>query len=100
CHLQDHHSFPTRRSSDLKLPYYPAAIGRFQTLLKDDPQFTGRDAVYFYLAESLIKIGRKPEALPYFERLVAEFEKSEYLEKARKDRKSTRLNSSHSQTSY
>lgn len=64
--------------------YYPAAIARFNTLLKDDPEFTGRDGVYFYLAESLVKINREAEALPYFEKLVREFEKSEYLDEARK----------------
>ena len=32
--------------------------------MKDDPEFTSRDGVYFYLAESLIKVKRKAEALP------------------------------------
>jgi len=40
--------------------------------------------VYFYLAESLYKTDKKPEALPYYERLVQEFEKSEYLQEAQK----------------
>ena len=30
-------------------------IDRFKALLKQDPSYTGRDAVYFYLGESLIK---------------------------------------------
>ena len=55
-----------------------------KALLKDDPEYTGRDAVYFYLGESLLKVERQAEALPYFEKLVAEFEQSEYLEDARK----------------
>jgi outer membrane protein assembly factor BamD len=64
--------------------YYPAAIDRFNILLKQDPDYTGRDAVYFYLGESLVKIKREAEALPYYEKLVNEFEKSEYLDDARK----------------
>jgi outer membrane protein assembly factor BamD len=64
--------------------WYPGAIERFKKLLGDDPEYTGRDAVYFYLGEALIKINRKAEALPYFDRLVKEFEKSEYLARARK----------------
>ena len=36
-----------------------------------------------FLGESLIKMGNSPEALPYFERLVSEFEQSEYLQEAR-----------------
>lgn len=64
--------------------WYPAAIDRFTALLKQDPEYTGRDAVYFYLGESLLKNNRQAEALPYFERLVTEFEQSEHLEDARK----------------
>jgi len=64
--------------------WYPGAIDRFKALLKDDPEYTSRDAVYFYLAESLISTKRPAEALPYFERLLEEFEQSELLEEARK----------------
>ena len=63
--------------------WYPGAIDRFKKLLADDPEYSGRDAVYFYLGESLIKVNMKAEALPYFDRLVKEFEKSEYLARAR-----------------
>lgn len=64
--------------------WYPGAIDRFKTVLKVDPEFTGRDAVYFFLGESLIKVKLNAEALPYFERLVTEFERSQYLDQARK----------------
>jgi outer membrane protein assembly factor BamD len=64
--------------------WYPGAIDRFKALLQRDAEYTHRDAVYYYLAESLIKIQRPAEALPYFERLLSEFEQSEFLEDARK----------------
>jgi outer membrane protein assembly factor BamD len=64
--------------------WYPGAIDRFKTLLARDPEFTYRDGAYFYLAESLVKMNQNAEALPYFERLVKEFEKSEYLEDAQR----------------
>ena len=64
--------------------WYPGAIARFKDLLKTDPGFTNRDAVYFYLAESLLKTENKAEALPYYERLVAEFESSTHLDDARR----------------
>ena len=38
----------------------------------------------FYLAESLYLTKRLPEALPYYERLLQEFEKSEFLAAAQK----------------
>jgi outer membrane protein assembly factor BamD len=62
----------------------PAAIDRFQAILKKDPEYTRRDSVYFYLAEALIRMKREAEALPYLDRLIAEFEYSEHLEEAKK----------------
>jgi len=61
---------------------YLGAIGRFKAILKEDPDYTNRDAVYYYLAESLLAVNMKAEALPYFEKLVQEFRQSEYLAKA------------------
>lgn len=66
------------------LKWYPGAIGRLDPLVKSDPEFTNRDEAYFYLGESLVKLNREAEALPYYERLVKEFEQSEYLERAQK----------------
>ena len=64
--------------------WYPGAIDRFKTVLADDPEYTGRDAVYFHLAESYVKVKQPALALPYYERLVQEFEQSEHLEETRK----------------
>jgi len=64
--------------------WYPGSIDRFSSLLKTDPEFSNRDSVYFYLAESYVKTKREPQALPYYERLVNEFEKSEHLQDAQK----------------
>ncbi len=63
--------------------WYVGAIERWMALLKQDPAYSGRDVVYFYLGESLIQLNRSAEALPYFERLVTEFEQSEHLKQAR-----------------
>jgi len=67
-----------------RLRYYPGAIDRFREVLTTDPAYTNRDAVYYHLAESLYQTKQKPEALPYYERLLREFEKSEYLEATQK----------------
>jgi outer membrane assembly lipoprotein YfiO len=64
--------------------WYPGAVDRFKVLLKDDPEYTGRDAVYYYLADSLVKLKFEAEALPYLEKLIAEFEQSEFLVEAQK----------------
>jgi outer membrane protein assembly factor BamD len=64
--------------------WYPGAVDRFKVLLERDPEFTRRDSVYFYLGESFLKVGRPAEALPYFDRLIKEFEQSEHLIEAQK----------------
>jgi outer membrane protein assembly factor BamD len=64
--------------------WYPGAIDRFKEVLKDDPGYPERDAVYYYLAESLLRTDKKAEALPYYDRLVKEFERSDYLADARR----------------
>ena len=66
-----------------RIKWYPGAIGRLEPLVKADPEYTRRDGVFYYLGESLLKIQRPAQALPYFERLVKEFEESEYLERAK-----------------
>ena len=63
--------------------WYPGAIERLKGLLDKDPQFTHRDAALFYLADSFEKVGRPAEALPLFDRLLKEFDQSEFLERAK-----------------
>jgi len=64
--------------------WYPGAIDRFKAVLKADPRYSRRDAVYYYLAEALTKVRLQAEAVPYLDRLLKEFEQSEYLERAKK----------------
>ena len=66
-----------------RIKWYPGVVGRLVPLLASDPEYTRRDGAYYFLGESLLKIQRPAEALPYYERLLKEFEQSEYLEKAR-----------------
>jgi outer membrane protein assembly factor BamD len=70
-----------------RIRLYAAAEDRYRYVLKNDPEYTRKDTVYFRLAETLEKYGipeKKQEALPYYERLVSEFEQSEHLEEARR----------------
>jgi outer membrane protein assembly factor BamD len=64
--------------------WYPGSIDRLATLLKNDPEYSNRDEVYFYLAESYVKVKRDAQALPYYEKLVSEFPKNEHLQDAQK----------------
>ena len=67
-----------------KLKWYPGAINRLKPLVDKDPEYSNRDGVYFYLAASLERVKRPAEALPYYERLIKEFEQSRYLEETKK----------------
>jgi outer membrane protein assembly factor BamD len=69
--------------SNFRIRVYAGAIARFEGLLAADPQFTRRDAVYYHLGESFARLGRRAEALQWFERLLTEFSESAYLDEAR-----------------
>ena len=62
--------------------WYRGAIPRFESILKNNPDYLRRDAVYFHMAESLLRTGRPKEAFEMFSKLVAEFKESDYLEDA------------------
>jgi outer membrane protein assembly factor BamD len=68
----------------VRMGVLPGALMRLQGLLKEDPEYTHRDAAYYHLAEIYLKSDRKAEAIPYYQRLVDEFVQSEYLERAQK----------------
>jgi outer membrane protein assembly factor BamD len=64
--------------------WYPGAVERLKVLLNADPAYSNRDAAYYYLAESYVALKQDAQALPYYERLVQEFEQSEYLAPAQR----------------
>jgi outer membrane protein assembly factor BamD len=64
--------------------WYIGAVSRFREILDQDPGYTHRDDVYFYLAEIYARSDKKAEAIPYLERLLEEFPMSDRVEDARK----------------
>lgn len=60
------------------------AISRFRGILVSDPAFTNRDAVYFQMAECLLRSGRPAEALPWYERVLSEFQQSAFIERSKR----------------
>jgi outer membrane protein assembly factor BamD len=66
----------------MRINNWRGAITRLQGVLKDDPNYTNRDAAYYDLAEIYFKTDNKAQALPWYQKLVDEFTQSEYLEKA------------------
>ena len=77
--------------SELRVGVTYARIGvlrgaalRFQALLKEDPNYTHRDELYYELAEIYLRSDNKAQAIPFYQRLIDEFTESEFLERAQK----------------
>ena len=66
----------------MRINNWRGAAARLQGVLKDDPNYTNRDAAYYDLAEIYFKTDNKAQALPWYQKVVDEFSKSEYLEKS------------------
>jgi outer membrane protein assembly factor BamD len=67
--------------------WYVGATSRFKEVLDQDPEYSHRDEIYFYLAESLVRTDKKAggaQAMPYLDRLLKEFPMSEHVEDAKK----------------
>lgn len=70
--------FYTKRGS------WNAAVQRLNFLIDTYPNYTERAAAFYDLANALQRLGRTGEAKLYFERVVSEFPKSEYADRARR----------------
>lgn len=60
-----------------------SAIGRYQGILSDYPDYAGVDEVLFRLSECLVAAARKAEALPHLGRLVGEYPNSKFAPQGR-----------------
>lgn len=67
-----------------RINWNPGALNRFTDLLRSDPEYTKRDEVLFYTAETMRKMNAVAEALPIYDRLVKEFPSSKYKKDAEK----------------
>ena len=63
---------------------FRASIQRYETLLKEFPDFKQLDEVLYRLAECLHQTGRSKEALPVIDRLLKDYPESEHAPAARK----------------
>jgi outer membrane protein assembly factor BamD len=60
-----------------------AALSRFTALEQRFPDYASRDKLFYYEGLALERLGRKDEAQRYFDRVVEEFPKSEWVRKIR-----------------
>jgi outer membrane protein assembly factor BamD len=63
---------------------YRAAIGRYETILAEYPDYSETDEVLLRIGECLVAQGRRAEALPHFSRLVETYPDSKFVGEAKK----------------
>jgi outer membrane protein assembly factor BamD len=68
----------------MKRKQFNAAVLRLNGIVEQYPNYHDKDGVFFDLGTSLASMGRKAEARLYFERVVSEFPKSDYAERAKR----------------
>jgi outer membrane protein assembly factor BamD len=68
----------------MKRGSWTSAVQRLNYLIDTYPNYIDRAGAFFDLGTSLNELGRKGEARLYFERVVSEFQQSDYAERARR----------------
>ena len=68
----------------MKRGSWTSAVQRLNYLIDTYPNYIDRAGAFFDLGTSLNALGRKGEARLYFERVVSEFPKSDYADRARR----------------
>ena len=63
---------------------YMAASERFRGLLNQYPRFNGKEKVYYYLGESLVRANNGTEGRLYLEKLIADYPSGYFAEDARR----------------
>lgn len=67
----------------MKRGVYQAAVQRLNYLIDTYPNYSDKAAAFYDLGDSLDHLGRHGEARLYYERVVSEFPKSEYADRAK-----------------
>ena len=68
----------------IKRHSYLAAVQRLNGMIEQYPNYRDRAGVFYDLGTALSGLGRKAEARLYYERVISEFPKSEYADKAKR----------------
>jgi len=63
---------------------FKASTARLTEILTSYPSYSKMDEVYFYLADSYYKWKKSEESIPYYTKLITDFPKSKFAERAQK----------------
>jgi outer membrane protein assembly factor BamD len=61
---------------------FKASTTRLTEILTNYPNYTGLDKVYYYLGVSYLEWRKADQSIPYFTKLITDYPKSKYAEKA------------------
>ena len=68
----------------IKRHSYNAAVSRLNDIVEKFPGYADRAGVFYDLGTALSGLGRKAEARLYYERVISEFPKSDYADRAKR----------------
>ena len=77
------HNLEVARWSLTKRKAYEGARDRLQEIIETHPDFSKMDEVVFLMGEVYMKLGKKAEAADYYNKLLKDYESSEFAKKAR-----------------
>ena len=77
------HSLDVARWYLTKRKAYEGARDRLQEIVDTYPEFSRMDEVFFLLGEASLKLNKPEKAVEYYERVVKDFEGSEFVKRAR-----------------
>jgi outer membrane protein assembly factor BamD (BamD/ComL family) len=77
------HNLDVARWNLTKRKAYEGARDRLQEIIETYPDFSRMDEVVFLMGEVYMRLGKKPEATDYYNKLLKDYESSEFAKKAR-----------------
>ena len=77
------HNLEVARWNLTKRKAYEGARDRLQEIIDTYPDFSRMDEVVFLMGEVYLKLGKKSEATDYYNKLLKDYESSEFAKKAR-----------------
>jgi outer membrane protein assembly factor BamD (BamD/ComL family) len=77
------HNLDVARWNLTKRKAYEGARDRLQEIIDSYPDFSRMDEVVFLMGEVYMQLGKKPEATDYYNKLLKDYESSEFAKKAR-----------------
>ena len=77
------HNLEVARWNLTKRKAYEGARDRLQEIIDTHPDFSKMDEVVFLMGEVYLKLGKNAEATDYYNKLLKDYESSEFAKKAR-----------------